>query len=248
MAPNPYLWAKYLFSPTQWTTQPAPVQRASRTEEHWDFPIPGTYRHTPGRGWALIVIDDPETHKLELPQPITYSKVTHVYMLQSEYKLRRRHVFITGKDGVEREAGLFLLDDNVTWVKAWNDMGKLQAPFERWVIDAGSKEFRPMVYGDDPDWVSRKSSRAASLRASTTSDHGLCRSCGSSPRAGSLAEVKTNSTGFADSGLGSGQDTGSALTTPKNGNTSLQSFVPEKGVLRLSAAELSRRLTELEGE
>jgi hypothetical protein len=240
MAPNIYLMLHTLVTPTRWFARRPVAIRPVREEEHWTSPIPGTYEHKAGRGWYLTVLDEPEKYNLQLPQPVVYCKVTHEWILRSEFSARHRRELIKDSNGDIREAGFFLLDDGITWVKAWNHHGKFKPPFERWCIDAGTKQMRLMVYGDDPEWVSLRSSRAASSRTlSTATTSAACTTCGPS-RANSVFETRIHG-----AGAGSSQYTSSAFATPRSGAVT-GNGTGTKGLQQVNASELRRRLTELE--
>jgi hypothetical protein len=242
MTPNIYLMLQTLVTPTRWfAARPAAV-RPVRKQEHWTSPIPGTYEHKPGRGWYLISLDEPEKHNIQLPQPVVYCKVTHEWILRTDFSARHRRELIKDSNGETREAGFFLLEDGITWVKAWDQHGKFKPPFERWCIDTKTKRMRLMVYGDDPEWVSLKSSRAASSRTLSPTTSAACTTCGSS-RANSVFETKVH--GVAGSSSGESQYTGSEFATPRSGALTGRGM-DSKAIEQVSAIELRRRLTELE--
>jgi hypothetical protein len=67
---------------------------------------------------------------------------------------------------VVKDSIFFRLDDGVTWVRCWDELGDfIPGPYERWCIDQKSGSFRKMLKGDDPDWQQRHSSSRSTHRA-----------------------------------------------------------------------------------
>jgi hypothetical protein len=165
MTPNLFLLGKLIVTPQKWFT-PRSGSKSPRKQEHWDGPIPGMYEYIPGRGWYLVAVD-PEHNTstpLQLPQAITYCRVLHRHLLRQDFERRRRFEHVKGERG-----GFFLLDDEITWIKAWDETGaSMQGPFERWVIDSETRLFRPMTYGDVAEVKSRQNSKVLSLKSLST--------------------------------------------------------------------------------
>ena len=178
MTPNLFLATQTLFSPHKWFKD-RKSERPTRKTEHWDVPIPGIYEYIPGRGWYLIATDknastnldpnpqvlegrplavpnteDPkETTAMTPPVPVRYSKVLKRYMLEPDYKLRKRHGDIEDSRGKRVQVGFFQLDDGIAWVQCWDDEGEfIPGPYKLWCIDARTNSFRHMLRKDDPDY------------------------------------------------------------------------------------------------
>ncbi|KAI5299292.1 hypothetical protein KEM55_002351 [Ascosphaera atra] len=58
MAPNLYILTRNIIHPKYWLRKGRKVcvkiNGSITREEHWDAPVPGTYRYIPGQGWFLI--------------------------------------------------------------------------------------------------------------------------------------------------------------------------------------------------
>jgi hypothetical protein len=236
MSPNLFLLGKLIVSPQQWFV-PRSGSRSPRKQEHWDAPIPGTYEYIPGRGWYLIAIDagHQTSPQLRLPQPATYCKILHRPMLRQEFESRRKFETVKGQKG-----GFFLMDDGVTWVRAWDKNGAFIAKdLEKWIIDSETRLFRRMTR-DDVEWVSRRgsladspqvSSQASPRSHSVVSPRIASRKSYESSQSTSLQAYRTYDSSTADSIV-----PGTALTTPS---------INEKEAECLSATELRSRLMEL---
>ncbi|KAJ6139118.1 hypothetical protein N7471_005604 [Penicillium samsonianum] len=87
MAPNLFLCARAIFCPTYW------FQKGDRDsnlkEQHWESPVPGTYKFLPGRGWHLVHRDGCENDE-KFPAALVYCRILHRYMFESELEERCR--------------------------------------------------------------------------------------------------------------------------------------------------------------
>ena len=187
MTPNLFLATQKVFQPHKWfrTTK---SERPTRVTEYWATPAPGQYEYIPGRGWYLIaklkdlpadLIElagsegDPvlpasspqrEFVKLQKPIPVHRSRVLGRYLLEDDYKNRKRTTEIKNEQGKRVQAGFFRLDNGVAWVHCWDDDGIFipggKTGYKLWCIDAATDQFRHMRKGDDPNFVrSRNTSR-----------------------------------------------------------------------------------------
>lgn len=185
MTPNLLVATQKLFSPHKWFKS-QPAERTQRTTEHWDSPIPGIYEYIPGRGWYLVATDKTssdetkgqptspkkftEDGKVDLehlkcdtipmkpPIEVKYSKVLRQYLLAPDYQLRKKHGRVKGESGKYYEAGFFRLDNpENAWVECWDNRGEfIPGPYKLWVIDQNTEEFRHMLKGDDPAYISSR--------------------------------------------------------------------------------------------
>jgi hypothetical protein len=157
-------------------------------------------------------------------------------MLQQEYESRRKFGSIKGHKG-----GFFLMDDGVTWVRAWDETGAFIAKdLERWIVDPETRALRRMTR-DDVEWVSRRGSLVDSPTPSSQTSMSSSYPDDSSRNASRNSTEKSERTSFQSyqtygSSTANSVVPGTALTTPsRNG----------KEVERLNATELSMRLVEL---
>ncbi|KAJ4323671.1 hypothetical protein N0V94_001730 [Neodidymelliopsis sp. IMI 364377] len=182
MSPNLFLATQKLFSPHKWFRDTKSQERSLRKTEHWaDGPIPGLYEYIPGRGWYLIATlkdapnDIPETtaeggpvqapqaapkeyNKLDRPIQAHWSRVLKRYMLEHDYKARKKYGTIQNDRGKNVEVGFFRLDDGVAWVQCWDQEGTfIPGPYKLWCISERTGQFRHMKKGDDPKFVSSRS-------------------------------------------------------------------------------------------
>jgi hypothetical protein len=181
MTPNLFLATQTLFSPHKWFKSQK-GERPMRQQDHWDSPVPGIYEYIPGRGWYLIATDkdpqnvftkdgpedqskraskdttiDPnqETIKVTPPIQVKYSKVLKRYLLAPDYEMRKRHGRVLGSNGKSYTAGFFRLDDGIAWVECWDQDGEfIPGPYKLWCIDQATGNFRHMLKGDDPAYIS----------------------------------------------------------------------------------------------
>lgn len=195
MSPNLFVATQKLFSPHKWFKENKTQPRSTRKTEHWAEPRPGLYEYIPGRGWYLIAKlkkathDVPETNdeggpvqaaqepakeyeKLDRPVPVHWSRVLKRYLLEDEYKARKRHGAIQNEKGRTIEVGFFRLDDGVAWVQCWDQEGTfIPGPYKLWCISQRTGQFRPMLKGDDPNFTgSRNNSRSNSRNPSFDRD------------------------------------------------------------------------------
>ncbi|KAL1594241.1 hypothetical protein SLS59_008864 [Nothophoma quercina] len=191
MSPNLFLATQKLFSPHKWFRPSNSQERSVRKTEHWSEPKPGLYEYIPGRGWYLIATlkeaphDIPETtaeggpvqapqeppkeyEKLSRPISAHWSRVLKRYMLEDDYKARKKHGIIQNDKGKNVEVGFFRLDDGVAWVQCWNQEGTfIPGPYKLWCISQRTGLFRPMLKRDDPKFAgSRNTSRSNSRNPS----------------------------------------------------------------------------------
>ena len=171
MTPNLLVWAQTVVDPRRWlsrhTTEPV--------TEHWCEPVPGTYCYEPNSGWCLHSIDEdfesslvamslPRKELPSLPHHVIYSRVLKRYLLQCEYLSRRQLAYLPGRAA---EVALFRLDDGVAWVMFEDEKGRFNpGPWELFCVDKGTKQFRPMLKGDDPVRQSKKDTPVSSPDAS----------------------------------------------------------------------------------
>ena len=188
MSPNLFLATQKLFSPHKWFRENKTQQRPIRKTEYWAEPRPGLYEYIPGRGWYLIAKlkdaahDLPETkaeggpvqaareppkeyEKLARPISAHWSRVLKRYMLEDDYKARKKYGAIQNDRGKTVEVGFFRLDDGVAWVQCWDQEGTfIPGPYKLWCISQRTGQFRPMLKGDDPKFAgSRSNSRNPSF-------------------------------------------------------------------------------------
>lgn len=252
MSPNPFTAIKLLVSPHKWlVTRPADPRPESKPE-HWGkspkVTIPGHYEHRPGRGWYLLAVDNAEDCALRLPQRVTYCKILHRWMLVCDFEKRRRQETIKHSsylNGQPKLRGFFLLDDERTYVMAWNSTGEFILPSGRvqgWCIDENTRTLRPMERKDQTSQsttiidgisvggssgtpsVKWTESRNASVASGTQGCGHACVSCNASKPASIFT---------------AGSKNGTALTTP--GSPAVVSSDEDE----VNAKELRVKLKEL---
>ncbi|EAT76654.1 hypothetical protein HBH56_229710 [Parastagonospora nodorum] len=181
MTPNLFLATQKVFQPHKWF-RASKTERPVRVTEYWTTPVPGQYEYIPGRGWYLIAkvkdvplesadskasgegSSSPETSsqprefdKLEKPIPVHRSRVLGRYLLEDDYKRRKRTTQIKNERGRKVEAGFFQLDNGVAWVHCWDEHGTFipgsTSGYKLWCIDSATNEFRHMRKGDDPNFI-----------------------------------------------------------------------------------------------
>ena len=163
MTPNLLLATQKAFSPHKWFKTPK-SERSVRQTAFWaEGPVPGLYEYIPGRGKYLIAtLADASTDAsqefihLEQPVPIVYSRAIRRWFLEPEYKLRKKHGMIKNERGKNVQVGFFRTDDHagIAWVQCWDEEGTfIPGPYQKWCIDAETKQFRHMRHRDDPDYV-----------------------------------------------------------------------------------------------
>lgn len=195
MSPNLFLATQKLFSPHKWFRHSNSQERSVRKTEHWSEPKPGLYEYIPGRGWYLIATlkeaphDIPETtaeggpvqahqeppkeyEKLARPISAHWSRVLKRYMLEDDYKARKKYGVIQNDKGKSVQVGFFRLDDGVAWVQCWDQEGTfIPGPYKLWCISQSTGQFRPMLKRDDPKFAgSRNTSRSNSRNPSFEGD------------------------------------------------------------------------------
>lgn len=176
MTPNLLVATQKAFSPHKWfkpSKNEKPTKKEDRYEDR-DSPIPGRYERVPGRGLYLIArLHDAtdstdaakaaggphrkEYVKLDRPILVTYSKFLKRYLIDSEFRARKKRATIKNEHGNLVEVGFFKLDDGVTWVQCYDAEDQFvpcdSAGYKPWCIDARTQEFRHMVRRDDPNYV-----------------------------------------------------------------------------------------------
>jgi hypothetical protein len=186
MTPNLLVATQKAFSPHKWFKS-TKSERPTREIEERDTPVPGRYERIPGRGLYLtarledVPIDAAKSGaeggpvlqadsarkqqyvKLDRPIPVTYSKYLKRYLLDTEFRSRKKRGTIRNERGKEVEVGFFQLDDGVTWVQCYDQEDTFtpadSTGYKRWCIDAQTKQFRHMRKSDDPNYVlSRRNS------------------------------------------------------------------------------------------
>ncbi|PGH10494.1 hypothetical protein AJ79_05422 [Helicocarpus griseus UAMH5409] len=145
MAPNLFLCLRTVFCPVYWCRPSLQIQGAIFEDEHWEKPVPGTYRYLPGHGWHLIERDDPSPGEYESPEPVVYCQILHRYLLASDMEKRCRSLsVITDKGAKPQEFRFFLLDDGATWVAGWDAKDRfIPGPYLKWYFDKERQEMRP---------------------------------------------------------------------------------------------------------
>jgi hypothetical protein len=182
MTPNLFLATQKVFSPHKWFRTPN-IERATRKTEYWKGPVPGQYEYIPGRGWYLIATlkdaptevisaknsdesatfsQEKEFVKLAQPIPAVRSQVLGRYLLEEEYKTRKRYGNIRNERGKQIYVGFFQLDDKVAWVQCWDEKGQFisKSEYKRWCIDGETKQFRHLRKGDDPNFEREADNRS----------------------------------------------------------------------------------------
>ena len=97
MAPNLFLCLRTLCCPTYWFQHGDRVDGDANREQHWETPVPGTYKFLPGRGWHLIQRDDCEFEE-KAPAALVYCRILHRYMFESELEERCYALFARNAD------------------------------------------------------------------------------------------------------------------------------------------------------
>ncbi|KAH8725880.1 hypothetical protein GQ44DRAFT_680700 [Phaeosphaeriaceae sp. PMI808] len=192
MTPNLFLATQKVFQPHKWFRSPR-TDQPTRVTEYWTTPKPGQYEYIPGRGWYLIATlvetspnptllkdldgvatvsvtssEPQEFTKLPRPIPVHRSRVLGRYLLEEDYKNRKKTATIQNENGKRVQAGFFQLDNGIAWVHCWDDAGIFipggKTGYKLWCIDPATKEFRHMRKGDDPSFTrSRHTSRDRNL-------------------------------------------------------------------------------------
>ncbi|KAL6709135.1 hypothetical protein ACN47E_001951 [Coniothyrium glycines] len=213
MTPNLLVATQKAFSPHKWFKSNK-TARPTREIEERDSPVPGRYERIPGRGLYLIArLQDSATTanasqtgggpvlsasssprqeyvKLDRPIPVTYSKYLKRYLLDDEFRSRKKRGTIKNDRGKQVEVGFFQLDDGITWVQCYDEEDTFlpadSTGYKRWCIDAQTNQFRHMRKGDDPNYIRsrRNSSERGVDRHSQDSRSTLFRSGPGSTRDG----------------------------------------------------------------
>ncbi|KAJ5760657.1 hypothetical protein N7520_007813 [Penicillium odoratum] len=135
MAPNLFICLRTLCCPMYWFQRGDRIHPDKNREQHWETPVPGTYKFLPGQGWHLIRRDGHEDEKI--PAALVYCRVLHRYMFESELEERSRFVMAPlHKGGRPEKLRFFLLDDGVHWVAGWDAKGRfIPGPYPKWRLD-----------------------------------------------------------------------------------------------------------------
>lgn len=157
MAPNLFLCLRTICCPVYWFQRRERVHSLN-IEEHWDSPVPGTYKYTPGRGWYLVHRDGHTSPEKE-PVRLVYCRILHRHLLEHEMEERCRWESVTVREGNKPEKFMFfLLDDGFTWVTGWDAMGNfIPGPYRKWCFDPETNAMRRMKSCESSN-VSRSSS------------------------------------------------------------------------------------------
>lgn len=187
MSPNLFVATQTLFSPHKWFRNNK-AERPTRRTERWELPVPGIYEYIPGRGWYIVatikdasanvpeldpkeggpVTSVDEVIKMPSPVPVRYSKVLKRYMLDPDYRMRKKYGTIPDSRGKLSQVGFFQLDDGVAWVNCWDAKGEfIPGPYKLWCIDAKNDQFRHMLRGDDPEYQRSQANSRVNSRANS---------------------------------------------------------------------------------
>lgn len=208
MIPNLYVAAHNLVTPRSWfSSKDDQSQRSSSVvipnqplaaSEHWNSPIPGVYRHEPGRGWFLIQLDS-DPSKPEKPDRVIFCAPLNRGILKSDYNARSIRAKLpkgctpaqsrssspssrrskrpgtansrhsSVDDTERREVSFVRHDDGVTWLNDKDaDGNDTKGPWQRFCLDKQTGEMRVMLKGDDPAWRD-KSNKSSSRPGSDKS-------------------------------------------------------------------------------
>lgn len=169
MAPNLFLCLRTVFCPIYWFRPSIRVEGSICGEEHWDSPVPGTYRYVPRRGWYLIRRDDAPNDEGMFPEPVVYCRIIHRHLLASDMEERCQwHTVVSPDDpsSTPREYRFFQLDDGICWVAGWDAKGEfIPGPYRRWCFDKESLSMRPMKSRKDLGAGSRMNSSTSAFNA-----------------------------------------------------------------------------------
>jgi hypothetical protein len=143
MAPNLFLCLRTLCCPTYWFQHGDRVDSNANREQHWETPVPGTYKFLPGRGWHLIQRDGCDFEE-KAPAALVYCRILHRYMFESELEERCRWFSAPLHKGTKPEKlRFFLLDDGLHWVAGWDSKGRfIPGPYPKWWLDEDGETMR----------------------------------------------------------------------------------------------------------
>lgn len=165
MAPNIFLCLRNVVCPVYWFQKGHCVKGSLTKDEHWDLPVPGTYRFIPNRGWHLVRRDGAEETEEE-HSPVVYCRIVHRYLFASDMQQRCRYFEVAPNEGEEpRRCLFFRLDDGYTWVIGWDTKGRfIPGPYRKWFYDKEALTMRRMAaYKDSSASTSPSSSRSSSI-------------------------------------------------------------------------------------
>ena len=126
----------------------------------------GTYTLKPGQGWYLVSRDS-DPAPLSKPERVVDCPALDRAFLRSDYIKRKQKARYPGSPADSPEVGFVRCDDGIAWVNDTDEYGNAtKGPWQRFVIDKDTKDFRPMCKGDDPAWQSRRNSPTHSAKSS----------------------------------------------------------------------------------
>jgi hypothetical protein len=265
MTPNLFLATQKVFQPHKWFRAPK-NERPTRVTEYWNAPVPGQYEYIPGRGWFLTATvkqtslestgtqssegnhvssatapKPREFEKVQHPIPVHRSRVLGRYLLEDDYKHRKRTAEIKNEHGKKVQAGFFQLDNKIAWVHCWDEHGTFipgdKSGYKLWCIDSATNQFRHMRKGDDPNFVrSRPVSRDADAQSQESVSTAFRTGPGSARDGPSIPSTRASST----RGPLSPTSTPSSRTQSRRNSPKRNNSVPleeAKAALRLMAKE-----------
>jgi len=164
MAPNLYISVRNMFCPQYWFKSTKSNVQSLNLEEHWTSPVPGTYRHIPGRGWHLVRRDDSVKDEEE-PLPTVYCRIVHRHLLASDMQQRCRwHTVSRSSSGKPERLLFFRLDDGYTWVVGWDSKGKfIPGPYRKWCFDKESMTMRRTISSETTSTSTSRNSSIAGV-------------------------------------------------------------------------------------
>lgn len=136
MAPNLFVCLRTVFCPIYWFQHGDRINGNISRDEHWDSPVPGTYRYIPGHGWHLVRRDDNLPDE-KLPLPVVYCRILHRHLFEDDMDDRCQWHSVTSYGGAKSETFLFFrLDDGRTWVAGWDEKRRfIPGPYPKWAFD-----------------------------------------------------------------------------------------------------------------
>lgn len=190
MSPNLFLAVKTVFQPQEWFKHKDACKHSDLSSiQHRNDPVPGIYKHMPGRGWFLVATKPSASGavgtitNVSPPRPVLYSKVLKRFLFDSDFAARTRQARISGEPKWLGKSGFFRLDDGISWVNCWDHDGEFKkGPWQRYCWDADEEKFRPMLVGDhrhgedDEEWLARRNAKAKSRDSNTSRPSSTSRS------------------------------------------------------------------------
>ncbi|EPS32817.1 hypothetical protein POX_d05032 [Penicillium oxalicum] len=159
MSPNLFLCLRTMFCPTYWFQKGQRIDGNVKREQHWDSPVPGTYKFFPGKGWQLIRRDGSDRDE-KVPQTLVYCRILHQYMFESELNDRCRwYKAPLHRGAAPEDLRFFLLDDGIHWVAGWDAQGRfIPGPYPKWYLDEDGETMHRGASPCSSANVSRRSS------------------------------------------------------------------------------------------